>query len=596
MDILKRRETMGRNWGCVGKELGRIGTRHQIPRSMKGNGLMRRGLSYLALATMVSAVLLTGCGNLPLPGGKRVTITMIYGSEKEAWLVPLIEVFNSEGHETEAGATIIVEATPMGSIVSGDRIVEGTLKPTVWSPASSAYVPVTNASWLQKHGEDLVVGTPNDLVLSPVVIAMWRPMAEALGWPGESLGWADIAALATSEGGWAGYGYPEWGSFKFGHTHPDFSNSGLISVIAEAYAAADKPRDLTLADLQDPELKAFMADVESSVIHYGESTGFFATRMFERGPSYLSAAVMYENLIAAQEAKRIRGESNQPPVVAIYPEEGTAWSNHPYIILNAPWVSDEQRGAAEIFEAYLLAEPQQRLSVTYGFRPSDPKLPLDPPLDPQHGVDPTEPKTVLEVPSAEVVVGVQELWRSEVKKPVDVVVVMDTSGSMEGKKISSARSSLVDFIDLMDDRDRLQVILFSDEMITLTELSPLAEKRQEVRNRVSGVIEGGDTKLYSAVEFACRELDAYGDPDHIRAIVVLTDGQDTASPITLPELTARIGAQSESGDATKIFTIAFGRAADREILQQIAEITGGRQYDSDPETIGEIYAEIATFF
>jgi Ca-activated chloride channel family protein len=148
----------------------------------------------------------------------------------------------------------------------------------------------------------------------------------------------------------------------------------------------------------------------------------------------------------------------------------------------------------------------------------------------------------------------------------------------------------------MDDRDRLQVILFSDEMITLTELSPLGDKRQEVRTRVSGVIEGGDTKLYSAVEFAYGELETKGDPDHIRAIVVLTDGQDTASPITLPELNDRIGAQSESGDATKIFTIAFGRAADREILRQIAEITGGRQYDSDPETIGEIYAEIATFF
>jgi hypothetical protein len=57
-----------------------------------------------------------------------------------------------------------------------------------------------------------------------------------------------------------------------------------------------------------------------------------------------------------------------------------------------------------------------------------------------------------------------------------------------------------------------------------------------------------------------------------------------------------IGAQSESGDATKIFTIAFGRGADRDVMQRIAEITGGKQYDSDPETIGEIYAEIATFF
>lgn len=558
---------------------------------------MKRHLTRALLALMGFSALLAACGGaVPLPGRRSVTISMIYGSEKEAWLVPLIEEFNSAGNKTEGGATIIVEATPMGSISSGDGIVDGTLQPTIWSPASSAYVPVTNTNWRQKYGEDLVTETPNDLVLSPVVIAMWRPMAEALGWPEESLGWADIAALATSDEGWAAYGYPEWGSFKFGHTHPNFSNSGLISVIAEAYAAAGKQRDLTLSDLQAPDLKAFMADVESSVIHYGESTGFFATRMFERGPSYLSAAVMYENLIAAQEASRLKGESDQPAVVAIYPEEGTVWSNHPYIVLNAPWVTDEQRRAADSFEDYLLGEEQQRRSVQYGFRPADPEIPLGSPLDLQHGVDPTEPQTILEVPPAEVIVGIQELWRSEVKKPVDAVVVMDTSGSMEGNKISSARASLIDFIDLLDDRDRLEVILFSDDMITLTDLSPLGEKRQDVRNRVSGVIEGGDTMLYSAVEFAYRELDTKGDPDHIRAVVVLTDGKDTASTMTLNELTNQIGAQSESGDATKIFTIAFGRAADREILQQIAEITGGRQYDSDPETIGEIYAEIATFF
>ncbi len=558
---------------------------------------MKRRLMNLVLTLTVLSALLVACsGAIPLPGGKTVSISMVYGSEKEAWLVPLIEAFNAEGYETGDGATIVVEATPMGSIVSGDSIVDGTLQPTVWSPASSAYVPVANMNWRQKHGEALVVGEPNDLVLSPVVVAMWRPMAEALGWPEESLGWADIAELATSDEGWAAYGYPEWGSFKFGHTHPDFSNSGIIAVIAEAYAAAGKQRNLTLSDLEDPALKAFMTDVESSIIHYGESTGFFATRMFERGPSYLSAAVMYENLIAAQEAKRLNGESNQPPVVAIYPKEGTPWSNHPYIILNAPWVSDEQHEAAEVFEDFLLAEPQQRKSVEYGFRPADPSLALGSPLDLEHGVDPTEPKTILEVPPAEVIVGIQELWRAEVKKPVDVVVVMDTSGSMEGKKISSARSSLIDFIDLMDDRDRLEVILFSDEMITLTDLSPLGEKRQDVRNRVSGVIEGGDTKLYSAIEFAYEELEAKGDPDHIRAVVALTDGKDTASTITLPQLVEMIGAQSESGDATKIFTIAFGRAADRDVLQRIAEITGGKQYDSDPETIDEIYAEIATFF
>ncbi|MBN1486153.1 MAG: VWA domain-containing protein [Anaerolineae bacterium] len=527
--------------------------------------------------------------------GKKVNISIIYGSEKEEWLEPLVEEYNNARNKTTSGAIIVVAATPMGSIESADSIIAGTLQPTVWSPASSVYVPVTNAEWRKQHTEDLVIGTPPDLVLSPVVIAMWRPMAEALGWPERELGWADIGELATLDEGWAAYGYPEWGNFKFGHTHPNFSNSGIVSVIAEAYAGAGKQRDLTLADLEKSEVQDFMTAVETGIIHYGTSTGFFARRMFERGPSYLSAAVMYENLVSAQESKRLAGETTQLPVVAIYPKEGTIWSNHPYAILNAPWVSDEQREAAKAFEDFLLAKPQQERAIELGFRPADPAIPLSSPLDILHGVDPEQPKTVLEVPSAEVISGIKNLWR-QVKKPVDLVIVMDVSGSMEGDKISSARLSLLQFIDLLDDRDHLAVILFNDAIITMSPLSELGGKRADVTRRISGIVESGDTRLYDAVQLAYNELRQKGNPKHIQAIVALTDGRDTASELTLEQLVAQVGDLSEGGSATKIFTIAFGEDADRDVMIKIAEITGGEQYDSTPETINEIYAKIATFF
>jgi Ca-activated chloride channel homolog len=558
---------------------------------------VKQRIRVLVVILLLVSIALSGCNSTGmLPVGKRVVVSINYGSEKEAWLVPLVEAYNSQRNKTSAGSVIVIEATPMGSIESGDAIVEGLIQPTVWSPASSAYVPVTNVKWRQAHGEDLVTETPKDLVLSPVVIAMWRPMAEVLGWPEKALGWSDIAELAVSDEGWAAYGYPEWGTFKFGHTAPNRSNSGIIAVIAEAYAGAGKQRGLTLADLQDEKVKRFMTDVESAVIHYGTSTGFFARRMFELGPSYLSAAVMYENLVAEQEAKRLSGQVSQLPVVAIYPKEGTFWSNHPYIILNAPWVTDEHREAAEMFRTFLLDRSQQLKSIEYGFRPADPAVPLTSPLDLRYGVDPQQPQTVLEVPEGEVVEGVLQLWRREAKKPVDLVVVMDISGSMKGEKINAARTSLIEFINMLDDRDRLEVILFSNEIIMLSPLSNLGEKREDVLRRVAGVIEGGGTRLYDVIQFAYDELKVNGDPKHIRAIVVLTDGQDTASDLRLDGLIANIGNLSEGGSATKVFTIAFGQNADKRVLQSISEATGAQQYDSDPKTIRTVYAEIATFF
>jgi Ca-activated chloride channel family protein len=548
------------------------------------------------LVSIVLTTLLTACG-LRGADTNSVPVSIVYGSEKKEWLEPLVREYNAQRRETDEGSTIVVEATPMGSIESARAIVEGELQPTVWSPASSLFVPVANDEWRSReHAEDLVTGEPPDLVLSPVVIALWQPMAEALGWPEKNLGWADIAALATSDEGWSAFGFPEWGSFKFGHTHPNYSNSGLVSVIAEAYAGADKQRGLTLDDLEDPDLRAFMAEVESGIIHYGSSTGFFAERMFERGPSYLSAAVMYENLVVAQESKRLAGQEAHAPVVAIYPREGTFWSNHPYAILNAPWVTPEQQAAAEDFLAFLLDQPQQLKAIELGFRPADPSLALTSPLDAGHGVDPSQPQTVLEVPSADVITGIQDLWRSEAKKPVDLVVVMDVSGSMEGGKIISARNSLLRFVDLVEDRDRLQIILFSDDVMILTPLTPLGEKREEVRQRVSGIVDQADTRLYGAVAQAYDELLENGDPRHIRGMVVLSDGENTIDDMTLDQLLRQIGGSSEAGTAPKIFSIAFGADADREVLRRIAEITGGKQYDSDTRTIHEVYAEIATFF
>ena len=149
----------------------------------------------------------------------------------------------------------------------------------------------------------------------------------------------------------------------------------------------------------------------------------------------------------------------------------------------------------------------------------------------------------------------------------------------------------------MDDRDRLKIVTFSSDITTITPLSPLGEKRQSVLDSVSGIFEGGNTRLYEAVDSSYQDLVKNGDPKHIRAMVVLTDGLDTESKITLDQVLADINGNSEEGgNAIKLFTIAFGSDADKATLQQIANASGGKQYDSSPSTIQKIYDDIATFF
>src|SRR5262249_22018484 len=215
------------------------------------------------------------------------------------WVAKATADFNRSNAKTSSGKLIFVEAKPYGSGESMDNILSGADQPTLWSPASGIWVPLLNDGWNQKQGKDLITEQCKNVVLSPVVIMMWKPMAEALGWPQKDIGWADIAKLATSANGWADFGKPQLGRFRFGHTHPDYSNSGLQTIIAMAYAATGKQRGLSVTDVQDPATGKFLNDLESSIAHYGSSTGFFGDAMISRGAAYLSAAVVYESVVVS---------------------------------------------------------------------------------------------------------------------------------------------------------------------------------------------------------------------------------------------------------------------------------------------------------
>src|SRR5262245_16939129 len=167
---------------------------------------------------------------------------------------------------------------------------------------------------------------------------MWKSMADKLRAEKKEIGWADIHALAKDPKGWESVGAPLWGEFRFAHTHPAFSNSGLISLLAQIYAATDKDRGLTVDDLKDPKVAKYLEEIERSVVHYGHSTGFFGKKMAANGKQYLSAAVLYENMVIESYDQKLRD-----PLVAIYPKEGTFWSDHPIGLVQRDWVTAEHK-------------------------------------------------------------------------------------------------------------------------------------------------------------------------------------------------------------------------------------------------------------
>jgi Ca-activated chloride channel family protein len=502
--------------------------------------------------------------------------------------------FMAADKKTRSGKGIIIEGKAMGSGEAVQEILAGTSKPHVLSPASGAYITLLNHSWLSAPGHTKALcpaGEP--VVLSPIVIAMWKPMAAALGWPEKKLGWADLIRVNADPRGWGAYGRPEWGAFKLGHTHPEFSNSGLLAVLAEAYAGAHKTRGLNGADLDARKTRDFITAVEATIVHYGKSTGFFADKMLDRGPSYLSASVLYENLIVESYGKK---KPPEMPVVAIYPVEGTFWSDHPYAILDAEWVTSEHREAAEAFLAFLKAKPAQQRALELGFRPADPSISITAPIDAAHGVDAKQPQTLLEVPDAAVLRKLLDVWKTA-KRRTDVVIVIDTSGSMKGRPLDEAKQGAKAFLGGLHDADEVTLMFFDHRLFPPVGPEKLGPNRAALNQRIDEAIAQGGTALYDATASA-YELSlgrARKDPSRIHAVVVMTDGRDTNSDLKLDGLRAKLSGEHEDA-SVKVFTIAYGAEADPDVLGQIAEAAKGSMSKGSAETIVQVYQDMAAFF
>jgi Ca-activated chloride channel family protein len=536
----------------------------------------------------------------PLPRD-AVTIEIHSSNTKEHWLDEVTEDFNSRGFTTSGGHTIIVLAFHVTSGGSYNAIMDGEIQPTIWSPGSRIWVNKANQTWRDRTGRPLV---PNAdacpaTIQVPLVIGMWRPMAEALGWPDKPLGWQDMAELATNPEGWAAYGHPEWGQFKFGHAHPDFSNSAMLSMISEVYSAAGKTAGLTVEDIKSQPVRDNVGAVEQAIVHYGKWDKWILDKMVERGPEYLHATPTYENNVV--DYNRQHAAELRFPLAAIYPRDGTFWVDNPLCILDADWVTDEQREAAEVFHDFFLSPEQQQKAVQWALRPADSRIGLSEPIDLAHGAVPSmTPDNVppLKEPSDEVVGYVSELWH-EVKKKAVCVVLLDRSGSMKGGKMKAAVEGVNLFIDQMNPEDQIIVVIFNDLITELRPIGAVGEVGEPLRTKISNIYAESGTALHQTVIYGIDRIEGlrneYGD-ERLYGIVLLSDGKnEMPSGPSKMDMLNRLPSGTEAA-ATKIFTIAYGDDADVELLQTIANRTNALSLTGTEKNIAEIYLAISSYF
>jgi Ca-activated chloride channel family protein len=380
------------------------------------------------------------------------------------------------------------------------------------------------------------------------------------------------------------------------------------------------------------QVAQYSRSVESAVVHYGDTTLTFLNNWYRADQE--GTALTYVSAVAVEEKSVIDynqgnpdgilapGEEPRPPripLVALYPKEGTIFSDNPFFVLDAPWVSAEEREGALAFQDFVQQPENQQRVLEFNFRPGNPEVAIGPPIATENGVDPNQPQTLLQSPTPPVMVDLLDRW-AEQRKGARVLLVIDISGSMKERagtdsrdtKLDLAKQAAVDSLVDFKSNDLVGLRVFSTSIapepqpnwIDLVPIGPMSQNEASLRDQIEQLMPTNGTPLYDVTLSSFQTMyDSY-DESRINAVVLLTDGKNDDGEVsddsrqlenTLSEL-ARLS-QGELGLPVRVFTIGYGSDADLSVLKQIAEATNAASYNaSDPRSINKVFTAVISNF
>lgn len=528
----------------------------------------------------------------PAADARNATVTLAYSPEKAALINALADKFNATKQRTPDRQTMQIALVELTSEEMVNQVLAGEPGFQALTPDSSLWLDQLNRRWAQAQATGQtpgaiaprITGEAVRYAISPIVIAAWENVARDLGWPDRPVGWTTLQTKAQQDS-----------NFRWSHPSTAYA-SGLLATLAEFYAGAGIQRGLTVEMAQDPKTVAFVSAIEKTVKFYGEAELAVIQRVVQDGPKTLDAFVVSEQLVVAFNT----GVFGRPaaPLVALYPAEGTLWADHPLALLETPEITANQRRTFQAFREFLASAESQTAILRAGYRPADLSIPLSSPSSPltaANGVDPAQPQTTLQLPAPDVVQVVQNVW-ALTKRKTNVILVVDTSGSMQGEKLANAQAALRTFLaQIPTDQERVGLVEFSSGVTNIIELDTLAANRAALTAAVDDMYANGNTALLDAVRTAYVRLQRQADPERINAIVAMTDGKENASAVSINQLTREIRAGNQQVPVV-IFAIAYGRDADYNLLRALAEASGGQVREGNAETIRELYKILSSYF
>jgi Ca-activated chloride channel homolog len=178
------------------------------------------------------------------------------------------------------------------------------------------------------------------------------------------------------------------------------------------------------------------------------------------------------------------------------------------------------------------------------------------------------------------------------RSPMNLCIVLDRSGSMEGAKLEKARQAAAMAVDKLGDDDIFSLVTYDSEtnLLIAPERVGNTDHREDLKSRIHRIQAGGSTALHAGVVLGAKQVRQRFDKERVNRVILLSDGLANVGPSSTSDL-ARLGRELRS-EGIAVSTIGLGDDYNEDLMTALAEASNANYYYvKDAEKLPSIFAQ-----
>jgi len=173
------------------------------------------------------------------------------------------------------------------------------------------------------------------------------------------------------------------------------------------------------------------------------------------------------------------------------------------------------------------------------------------------------------------------------RMPLNLCLILDRSGSMEGPPMDYMKRACSYVVDLLEPNDVLSIVAFTDQAEVVMPARKVVNKAL-IKQHIDMLQVGNTTDLFGGIQLGAAQIASVASPGYVNRALLLTDGEPTAGNKDFQSIVGQVAEQKSRG--ITVTALGFGMEYNEELLAAIAKRSGGNYYYiTRPELIPEIF-------